>query len=366
MQYTKNKLGIDIAKASFEVFLIGEGISKGGHFSNDRRGYEALSQWLQKQGVQKVHACMESTGRYGEGLAEKMYEQGHELSIVNAYLIKEYRERRLHQNKTDKDDARLMAEYCLKEEGQMQLWEPLSEQQKHLKALVRRLDELKEGRRREENRLESIITDAFVHTNIRAHIAYLTQQIKLIETEITSFMDRDPDLKSKKDLLSSIPGVGDQTIQRFLAEVPNINKYKQSKQLVAHFGLNPCIVQSGSSVRKQTHISKRGQREMRCSLYMPAVVARRWSPVIKDLNKRMEQTGHRPMQIIVAVMRKLLVLMFGVLKSGKPFDPLFSLQPNAVSTTPFYISWSLALLRSILRSSTRRSSIGCRISLSSA
>lgn len=321
MQYAEVKLGIDISKASFDAYLINEGQGRHKVFSNSPNGFEGLKAWLNKLGLAQVHACMEATGRYGEALAEYLVSQGHQVSIVNAYLIKQYREGHLHLNKTDRGDAQLIAEYCLREGANLRLWAPLDEKQKHLRALVRRLDELKEERTREANRLESIIDDAFVDQNIKAHLDYLNVQIELVQDEIGTFIDQDPDLRAKQKLLKSIPGVGKQSAQRFMAEIGDTSQYAESGQVAAHFGLNPRIFQSGTSVRRQSRISKQGQSRMRASLYMPAVVAIRCNPVIIDLNQRMIKTGHCKMEIIVAAMRKLLTLMYGVIKSGLPFDP---------------------------------------------
>lgn len=331
MQYAEVKLGIDISKASFDAYVINEGQGKHKVFSNNPNGFEALRAWLNKLGLAQVHACMEATGRYGEALAEYLVSQGHQVSMVNAYLIKQYREGHLHLNKTDRGDAQLIAEYCLREGANLRLWAPLDEKQKHLRALVRRLDELKEERTREANRLESIIDDAFVDQNIKAHLDYLNAQIELVQDEIDTFIDQDPDLRAKQKLLKSIPGVGKQSAQRFMAEIGDTSQYEESGQVAAHFGLNPRIFQSGTSVRRQSRISKQGQSQMRASLYMPAVVAFRCNPVIIDLNQRMTKTGHCKMEIIVAAMRKLLTLMYGVIKSGLPFDPDYGKKFNFAS-----------------------------------
>lgn len=331
MQYAEVKLGIDISKASFDAYVISEGQGKHKVFSNNPNGFEALRAWLNKLGLAQVHACMEATGRYGEALAEYLVSQGHQVSMVNAYLIKQYREGHLHLNKTDRGDAQLIAEYCLREGANLRLWAPLDEKQKHLRALVRRLDELKEERTREANRLESIIDDAFVDQNIKAHLDYLNAQIELVQDEIDTFIDQDPDLRAKQKLLKSIPGVGKQSAQRFMAEIGDTSQYEESGQVAAHFGLNPRIFQSGTSVRRQSRISKQGQSQMRASLYMPAVVAFRCNPVIIDLNQRMTKTGHCKMEIIVAAMRKLLTLMYGVIKSGLPFDPDYGKKFNFAS-----------------------------------
>lgn len=126
-------------------------------------------------------------------------------------------------------------------------------------------------------------------------------------------------MRDQKKLLETIPGVGEATISQILSFV-DYQRFENAKQVAAFVGLNPKQHESGSSVRGRTRISKMGDGNLRKSLYMPAIVAKKYNPIIKEFCERLKKAGKPPMLIIGAAMRKLLHLIYGVLKSGKPFD----------------------------------------------
>ena len=115
---------------------------------------------------------------------------------MNPARIKRYGESKLHRNKTDKADAALIAEFCLKEKPAF--WQPLSPELKHLRALVRRLDDLQTNYQQESNRLESGEKDLWVVNDLKAHVDYLNTRIKATEKEIQEFIDQTPDLNPSK------------------------------------------------------------------------------------------------------------------------------------------------------------------------
>ena len=137
-------LGIDVSKASFDVVLLADEKSKGLHkiFPNTPKGFNVLKAWLAKQGALRLHACLESTGSYGVLLAEFLVAEGYTVSVVNPRRIKHYVKSRLSRNKTDKQDAFVIARFCLKERPEA--WIPLMPEVKQLQALVRRLEDLKD------------------------------------------------------------------------------------------------------------------------------------------------------------------------------------------------------------------------------
>jgi transposase len=319
-------LGIDVSKSTLDVVLIAESGSSHRKISNTAQGYQQLGKWLADHQAGKVHACLEATGQYGEAVAEYLYECGHQVSVVNPARIKRYGESKLHRNKTDKADAALIAEFCQKEEPA--LWQPLSPEIKHLRALVRRLDDLKANLQQENNRMKSGESDSWVVDDLQSHINYLRDRIAATEKEIEDFINQTPGLKSQQKLLTSIPGIGDLTAFTLLAEIGDVSTYDGAPQLAAFAGLNPQVHRSGSSVHKKTRISKQGRSELRRCLYMPAVVALSYNPVIQDLSLRMAKRGSLKMEIIVAAMRKLLHIAYGVLKNQIPFDPNYGAQFN--------------------------------------
>jgi len=321
MQAGEGIIGIDISKDSFDVVLRSTRGEQHRVFSNDQKGYTSLVGWAEKQPERVVHICMEATGSYWEGLAEYLYQGGYTVSVVNPYQIKRYGDHLLNRNKTDKADASLIAEFCEKDRERLRAWKPFSPEIKALRSMGRRLDELQEMKQQEQNRLKSGVTDLVVIASLQEHIKQLKDQIKALWKQIQEHVKQHPDLREQQRLLTSIPGIGKLTAIKLIAEIGDIKDFASASQLAAYAGLAPKQFRSGSSVHKQTRISKQGRTELRRCLYMPAVVASEHNPIIRNLKRRMLASGHVMMEVIVASMKKLLHLVYGVLMSGKPFDP---------------------------------------------
>lgn len=314
-------LGIDIAKKTFDVALVGGKQTYTGHFTNDAQGFKKLGRWLDKRADNPVHACLEATGRYWEALALWLHESGHQMSVVNPKIIKKYAESVMQRNKTDGQDALTIADYCWRQEPD--LWEPPSAAYLRLREMVRRLGALKEDRTREKNRLQAGVDTDEVRTSLQEHIAFLEQQIAQLEQQIDDHINQHPDLREDRDLLVSIPGIGDTTAACFLAEVPDVSRFPQAKQLAAYAGLTPGERQSGSQ-QKPGKLVKWGRARLRAAFYMPSLSAHRHNPIVAALKERLLQRGKEGLTVIVACMRKLLTLCYGVLKTRTPFDPNYA------------------------------------------
>ena len=313
-------LGIDISKGSFDVFLIQGEKQQHRSFPNRAEGFELLSNWLRECGLQQVHACMESTGRYGEELAQYLYEQEHQVSVVNPSRIRDYARSKLIRNKTDKLDAKIIAIFCLNEKPA--LWQPPAPEIRELQALVRHLEALQDMRTQENNRLKSGNPSKQVCSLLQEHLCFIDQQIKQIKKRIKEHIDQHPGLKQDRDLLITIPGVGDSTAIKLLSE--NIQAFSDGRALAAFAGLNPSLCFSGTSVHHRGRLSKVGRSGLRKSLYFPAISAMRFNPQIRLFCDRLEER-HKPSKVIItAAMRKLLCLALGVLKSRLLFDPCYT------------------------------------------
>lgn len=144
--------------------------------------------------------------------------------------------------------------------------------------------------------------------------------IKEMKRAIKEHIDNHPDLRHKRDLLSTIPGIGDTTITQILTFLAD-GRFRRAKQVAAFLGLNPRQHTSGSSVRGKARMSKTGDSRLRVAFYMPAIVAMRFNPVIRAFSQRLLANGKPKMLVVGAAMRKLAHIAFGVLKSGRPFDP---------------------------------------------
>jgi transposase len=312
-------LGIDISKATFDTALSADNETfVAGTFDNSSQGFRALKKWLRKQGVHELHACLEATGRYGEELAYFLNEQGYTVSLVNPARIHAYAKSKLRRNKNDTLDARLIADFCYSQKPD--LWQPPSPAMRELQEMTRELTALKNDRQRKRNRFQSGLTSSRTRASLKRQLRFVEQEIERLQKAIEEHIDNDPDLKEDAELLTSIPGLGPITAARFLAEV-NVANFQQASQVAAYAGLVPKQETSGTSVRKRASLSKVGNRHLRNAFFMPALSAHRFNPVIDALVSRLAERGKHKMVIIGAVMRKLIHLAFGVLKTRKPFDP---------------------------------------------
>jgi len=316
-------LGIDVAKAKVDIALLdGQELIATGQFNNTPAGFKKLSKWLKHKTGEPVRACMEATGRYGDELAEYLHKQGHSVSVVNPVRIKKYAESQLRRNKTDKLDAQIIADFCRTQEPA--LWMPPSPQKRLLQEMVRRLNTLVQERTRERNRLKSDLKSDIVKASIVEALDFIAAQIEHLETQIQEHIDHYPDLKRDHELLTSINGIGDKTAFRILGELPDVDRFDNAGQAVAYSGLSPRQHTSGSSVHKRSRLTKIGNQNIKTAMYLPALSAIRFNPIVKALAERLESYGKEKMVIVGAAMRKLLQLAYGVLKSGVPFDPNYS------------------------------------------
>jgi transposase len=310
-------MGIDIAKQKFDVALLLDGKTKHKTCKNSAKGFETLMVWLEKQGIQKVHACLEATGNYGEDLAIYLHEAGHTVSIVNPARIKGFAQSELIRTKTDKIDAGVIARFCLAMKPDV--WISPSPEIRSLRALVKRVDSLIDMRSQEKNRISTAHESVLLL--IKEHIAYLDQEIEKIRKQIADLIGRNPHLKQRKELLDSIPGIGKATIPHILAELDDLDKFTHVREVVAFIGLAPKETISGSSIKGKPRLCKIGHARLRKALYMPALVSIQCNPVMIAFYNRLKEKGKNGKVIVCAIMRKLVHVIFGILKSGKKYDP---------------------------------------------
>jgi transposase len=316
----KITIGVDIAKKKFDVASLIVDKYKHKTFTNDEPGFIAFVAWfLPLCGDVNPLICMEATGAYSLPLADFLAKQNHSISLVNPAKIHAFGKSELSRAKTDKADAKLIARYALM--MQPPLWIPTPTNIRELQALVRRIEHLLEMIQMERNRLES--ADTPIIDSINTVLATLDAELKATRQAIHDHINNDPDLKQRARLLESIPGIGDATIAHLLITLSEHHNFNNAKQVVAFAGLAPAPRESGQW-RGNTHIAKNGDSALRKALYMPALVAWRHNLLIRAFCERLKANGKNGKAIACAAMRKLIHIAFGVVKSGKPFDPNYS------------------------------------------
>lgn len=313
-------LGVDISKKHFDVSLFMDNKHKNKKFSNNEAGFQLLKTWITKYDINKVHVCLESTGFYGEGLSESLYKDGYKVSVVNPSCIKFYAKSRLCRHKTDKLDAQLIAEYCDKYNPNS--WKPLPSEIKELRELSRCIDNLKLQHNQMTNQLEKKYKQSEFVSKIWEELAFkIEEKIKALYSEVDVLLAKSKALKEACDNLQTIPGIGKTTTITLLAEIPDINAFKTARQLTAYAGLTPSQKFSGSSVKGKPRLSKLGARRLRKAMFFPALVAKRYNEPIKKFCTNLEKKGKHTFCIVGAAMRKLLQIVFVVLKKNEAFNP---------------------------------------------
>lgn len=311
-------LGIDISKATFHAALLkGDRRFVVKEFDNNSSGFEQLSAWLHQNQIERVHGCIEATSIYGHALATYLYQQKHAVSIVNPARIKGYGQSQLRRTKNDRADAKLIAQFC--RDIKPSLWQPSEAMVEELQAFTRRLEALEQMVTQEKNRLT--ITPTTLKADIEEHLEFLEGQIIAVKKRLQAHIRAQPKLNEQQQLLTSIVGIGESTAAVILAEIGSIELFASARQLAAFAGLTPQEHQSGTSVSGKTRLCKIGKVRLRKALYFPALNLIRRCPEIQALRDRLLNAGKTKMQVVGAVMHKLIRVIYGVLHSKQPFDP---------------------------------------------
>lgn len=322
-------LGIDISKEVFDVCLRDphqDQILGRHHFPNTRAGFKQLQRWLRRHGLVQVHACLEATSRYGDGLAVFLHEQNHLVSVVNPRRIRHYAESLLVRTRHDALDADIIARFCATQ--QPRLWTPAPAQLRRLQELTRLRHFLVSQRTRLQNRLHT--ETKTLARLLKRHIRQLDKTIEEIETTLTEFLQDHEELNRQVALVESISGIGPITAAAAVAELPPLGQLEHAGQAVALAGLDPRKKDSGASIRGVARLSKMGSRPLRAALYMAALTALRSNSLIRAQAERLRARGKCGKTVVCAAMRKLVRLIYGVLKHGQAFDPNWPERRRAV------------------------------------
>ena len=315
-------LGIDVGKADLFCHLIGPDQASSNQFDNTPLGIILLIKWLETITSPKdLHACLERTGHYGMPVSKALNALGlSALFLVNPRQIKAFGEQKLRRNKSDTADARLIAQFLKSEHQDLKPWSPQSPENEQIKELSRYADSITQDSARLKTKCESSTLPAILRS-LRRRIKTQEKELADIRARIKKLILSNERLQTKFDLLMSVPSLGEITCQILLAELPEIELFSDARQLAAWAGVTPRHFVSGTSGRSRTPITKIGSAPLRRALFLPAMNARVFNPLLKTFADRLIANGKPPKQVIIAVMRKLLHQIYGILKSGTPFNP---------------------------------------------
>ena len=313
-------IGVDVAKDSLQGS--NSSGSRKRRFGNCPEGIAGLLHWLEgRPGLDRVHLIMEPTSTYHQLLVQTLAAAQVSYTLVNPAQSAAFARAQGKRAKTDPVDARVLAAFG--ESQQPQASRPPQEAQEGLKALERHRDwlerELRATKNRQDSAQRSPWTPQPVLDSLERTIDQLTQEIEAVKAAIQEQLALPAHWSRQVELLTSIPGVGQRTASLLLSEMPPVGHCASAKSWVAYCGLAPEPRQSGKVA--YSRLSRSGTARVRAGLYLPALAALRCNPPVRDLGRRLKDREKQGRVRIVAAMHKLLRICYGVLKSGRPFEP---------------------------------------------
>jgi transposase len=319
-------VGVDVGASELVAALKGR---KPRCFKHNRPGIRAMVKWAKKMALEKpLHFCLEATGVYGYSVACCLHQEHHiAVSVINPSQIASYAKAQLRRTKTDNVDSQVILSFAQSQNPP--LWKPESSTIQKLYYLVVEADRIGKtlgqwgNRKQAQNYLKDI--PKIIKQTQKALDRTMHRQLEKIERAIVELCCQDEELKKDVELLCSIPGISNHSAVRVLAYGKNALRDYNRNALTAHAGLAPAQKQSGTSIHGKARIAKQGDRRLRTTLFMPALVAAYHNPILKTFYQRLLKKGKPKMLALVAVMKKLLIIIQAILKNKIPFNPKYRL-----------------------------------------
>lgn len=293
-------------------------------FNNSDSGFKSLIEWannLSKNDL-AIRYVMEATGVYHQKFAYFLAENKHEVSIVLPNKISNYIRTLELKTITDKSCSQAIAQFGL--ERKLDTWSKPKTVYKELQQLTRERDQIVQERSIVKNQMHAENTEAEPNQKsmerMQARIRFLNTQEKEIKEDIACIVDKDTDLKQVVRRITSIPGVGELTAVIVLSETNGFELIRNKSQLSSYAGLDVKEKQSGTSVKGKPRISKKGNRNLRKSMHLPALTAVKWDENFREIYARLISKHGIKMKALVAIQRKILELIYILFKNETIYD----------------------------------------------
>jgi transposase len=318
-----NHVGIDVSAKTFTTIIDCEGEPTGAFdLPNDPKGFKKLIRMVTKKGF-TAQVVLEATGNYSLDLALALHRAKRiEVMVANPRAIALFAGAYLRRSKTDALDANVIVEFSIR--MPFKAWKPPEAHCFNLRAISRRIEALTKSATQEKNRLHAAITfdemSDIVRNDIEVNIRHLERRIERLREQARELIREYPDLERAFLHLTSVKGIAQAAGIQILAELSILPSDMDVRQWVAHAGIDPMQFQSGTSIDKPSRISRRGNVHLRRALFLPALVAAQHEPHVAAFYQKLLRRGKTKMQANVAVMRKLLHAIYGMLKHDLDFD----------------------------------------------
>jgi len=305
---TESYVGIDISKDKLDVAVVGN--KEVVQVSNTKRG---IAKWVTEMlKLNPKLIVVEATGGYEEAVVLALFEAGLPVALVSPQRVRQYARASGLLAKTDGIDAQTLADFG--EKMQPRRYEGKSEAARRLSRLVGRRKQLGEMLKAEKNRLRT--ANAEIQNSLATVIGVLKAEIKRLDQEIMKFMKEHADFGEQEKLLRSAKSIGPVTAATLLADLPELGKLDR-KEIAALVGVAPMNQDSGK--KRGYRKTKGGRPDVRSVLYMSALSAIRYNPVIKAQYDQLVKRGKLKKVAITACMRKMLTILNAMMRDQVPF-----------------------------------------------
>lgn len=328
-------LGIDVAKATFHAALAGDDAlprdwNKLPHadFAHSADGMKDLAQWVKKQGIAVDGVCIEATGRLSQRWMELAQNRFGEVSMINPAYGVAYGKSLGIRSKNDRIDACVLATYG--RQHNPATVRPVSAEHRELRELSRTLQVLKSQYQANRQRLADGPASQSAQKSLERVLKTLAAEITQLRAEMKVLVGKNDALAEDVRRIKTIKGIGMHTAILLVAEFGDLRAYNRD-ELVALAGLYPREHSSGASVHKKSRLAKNSKTQVRSVLYMCAMSAIRSNPHLRAFSKRLTKKHKEPMQILAAVMRKLLLIAHALIVTGKDYDPDYGITVQSLT-----------------------------------
>jgi transposase len=307
---TKPVVGIDVGKAKLDVGLADE--KRVRVWANDEAGRAELSDWVVEQEATLV--VVEASGGYEAALVSELVNRGLAVALVNPTRVRAFAKAAGVLAKTDKIDAQVIARFGATMKPQARVRREKS--QVELNELVSRRRQLVEMLTAEKNRLQTASPD--MQTHIVRHLAWLQGEIEELAQQISQAIAANPTWAETAKRVDSAPGIGPITAATLVADLPELGQLNRQK-IAALVGVAPFNHDSGKHRGKRRIFG--GRTSVRSVLYMATLSAVKHNPVIKEFYHHLLDKGKLKKVALTACMRKLLVILNTMVKTGQDWNP---------------------------------------------
>ncbi len=356
-------IGIDVSKEKVDIALYNGTDYAFKSYENSTKGVKRMIREVKKMRVSKgssqerrskvrqqrkrdnkqqevnpeIHFIMEATGTYHLMYANTLHKNGYDAYVVNPLIIKRYGEEKLRRAKTDKADAKLIAEFGYhnivnkandtNSSVSPYLFRPNSKTSMKIKLMVRTIDQLYISKNRSSNQIEALsqYDNGYSKESIKALKSInkkIDHEIEKLEKQIKTLI-MNTEYRETYERVTSIPGIGDRTASALIGYFEKFDNFENAKQIAAYIGLNPSIKESGKSIKKRGRISRIGNPYLRKLFFMAALSASVHNTQCRELYERLLLKGKDKKLIITAVAHKLLRQAFAVVKYERMYDPAY-------------------------------------------